>query len=106
LAEGKWQAMHAEADARDAKSTLYTLNESFKPDPDIDLDAMLGLIRATREQIRSRSSILNDPKKPPGHSLVWGEWIRNTEQSLKYFENRLNAVSEAVARAYPNAPAA
>jgi hypothetical protein len=98
LSEGKWQAMLAAAQARDEQSTLYTLNESFKPDPEIDLEATLGLIRVTREQIRSRSSILDDPGKPPGHSLVWDEWTKSTKESLKYFENRLSALGNRRSR--------
>ncbi|VIO68830.1 hypothetical protein CI1B_23790 [Bradyrhizobium ivorense] len=106
LSEGKWQAMQTAAEAIDDKSMRYTLEESFKPDPDIDLEGTLGFIRQTRDQIRSRASILNDPERPPGHSLVWDEWIRLTHLSLQYFEKRLSVLTEALGRAYPNAPSA
>ncbi|MDG9697884.1 hypothetical protein QC281_48425, partial [Streptomyces sp. DH17] len=78
-----------------------TLEESFKPDPDIDLEGTLGFMRQTRDQIRSRASALDDPDRPPGHSLVWDEWIRFTHLSLAYFEKRLSILTEAVERAYP-----
>ncbi|MEA2899137.1 MAG: hypothetical protein QOJ84_4752 [Bradyrhizobium sp.] len=103
LSEGKLRAMEEAAEARDEASILYTLSESFKPDPDIDLDDTVGMIRATRAQILSRSSILNDPDRPPGHSLAWDEWERHTRRSLVYFERRLNALTEALGRAFPSA---
>jgi hypothetical protein len=106
LTEGKWQAMQAMAQARDEESIQYTLSESFKRKPDINLEDTLGMIRASKEQIVSRSSILNDPDRPLGYSRVWDEWDRNTRESLRYFERRLNALNEALARAFPSAPAA
>lgn len=106
LSEGKWQAMQTAAEAVDNKSMHYTLEESFKPDPDIDLEGTLGFIRQTRDQIRSRTSILDDPGRPPGYSLVWDEWIRLTHVSLQYFEKRSSVLTEALGRAYPNAPSA
>ncbi len=104
LSEGKWQAMQTAAEAIDDKSMVYTLEQSFKPDPDIDLDSTLGFIRQTRDQIRSRASILDDPDRPPGHSLVCDEWIKLTMDSLRYFEKRLSVLTESVKRAYPNTP--
>jgi hypothetical protein len=104
LSEGKWQAMQTAAEAIDDKSMLYTLEQSFKPDPDIDLESTLGFIGQTREQIRSRASILNDPERPPGYSLVWDEWTKLTNESLRYFEKRASVLTEALARVYPNAP--
>ncbi|MDP3692136.1 hypothetical protein [Bradyrhizobium sp.] len=106
LSEGKWQAMEASAEALDDQSMLYTLNESFKANPDIDLDATLAVIRQSRDQIRSRASILDDPAKPPGHSLVWDEWVTLTKNSLSYFEKRIRVLSEALGRAYPDPPKA
>jgi hypothetical protein len=82
---------------------LYTLNESFKADPDIDLEATRAVIRQSREQLRSRASILNDPAKPPGHSLVWDEWSRLQRDSLRYFEKRISILTEALNRAFPDA---
>lgn len=105
LSEGKLQAMEEAAEARDEESILYTLNESFKPDPDINLEETIGLIQATRAQVASRASILDDPEKPPGHSLAWEEWERHTRRSLTYFERRLSALNEAMSRAFPSARA-
>ncbi|MGY8635334.1 hypothetical protein RAD15_22920 [Bradyrhizobium sp. 14AA] len=106
LSEGKLQAMEGAAEARDEESIQYTLSESFKPDPDINLDDTVGMIRATRAQIISRSSILNDPERPPGHSMAWDEWERHTRRCLAYFERRLSALTEALDRAFPSAPKA
>ncbi|WP_247354162.1 hypothetical protein, partial [Bradyrhizobium sp. 160] len=96
MSKGKWQAMQTAAEAVDNKSMHYTLEESFKPDPDIDLEGTLGFIRQTRDQIRSRASVLDDPGSPPGYSLVWDEWIRLTHVSLQYFEKRLSVLTEAL----------
>jgi hypothetical protein len=104
LSEGKWQAMETNVEAVDDQSMLYTLSESFKADPDIDLDDTLDVIRQSRDQIRSRGSILNDPARPAGHSLVWDEWAKLTRNSLRYFEKRISVLTEALERAHPNAP--
>ncbi len=104
LSEGKLQAMEDATEARDEESIQYTWSESFKPDPDINLDDTVGMIRATRSQIISRASILNDPERPPGHSMAWDEWEKYTRRSLAYFERRLSALTEALDRAFPAAP--
>jgi uncharacterized protein YycO len=104
LTEGKWQAMQEAAQARDEESIQYTLSESFKRKPDINLEDTLGMIRASREQIISRASILDDPDRPLGYSRAWDEWDRHTRDSLPYFERRLAALNEALARAFPSTP--
>jgi uncharacterized protein YycO len=106
LREGKLEAMEAATEAHDNEIIRYTLEESYKEDPDIDLEDTQSLIRASREQIQSRLSILNDPDRPPGVSLFWDEWTRMTRGSVTYFENRITKLSEALERAFPDAPAA
>jgi hypothetical protein len=103
LTEGKWQAMQEAAQARDEESIQYTLSESFKRKPDIELDDTLGMIRASKEQIISRASILDDPDRPLGYSCAWDEWDRQTRESLPYFERRLAVLNEALARVFPSA---
>lgn len=72
LSEGKWQAMNKAAQLKDQESMQYSLEESFKADPDVNLSDTLGMIEATKAQIISRSSVLDDPRKPAGLSRVLG----------------------------------
>ncbi|NEV75916.1 hypothetical protein DYI24_02505 [Rhodopseudomonas sp. BR0C11] len=101
LSEGSLRTMEDAAEARDEESIRYTLTESFKPNPDINFDDLVGMVRSTRSQIASRSSVLDDPERPPGHSMAWDEWEKHTRQSLVYFERRLSALTEALQRAFP-----
>jgi uncharacterized protein YycO len=100
LTEGKWQAMGRAAEAIDEKSMQYSLEESFKAKPDVDLKDTLGMIKATRDQIVSRSSILRDPV---GQSRVWDEWVRMTLEAVAVLNIRLDILNEVLARVFPSA---
>jgi hypothetical protein len=103
LSEGKLQQMCEDANIIDEKSLQYSLQESFKLNPDVSLQDTLGLIDATRKQIASRSSILNVPSLPLGQSRVWDEWVRMTEIALQALNRRLKVLNEVLARAFPTA---
>jgi hypothetical protein len=100
LSNGKWQAMLRAAQAIDEKSMQYSLEESFKAKADVNLRDTLGMIKATRDQIASRSSILSDPV---GQSRVWDEWVRTTRETIAELNNRLNILNEVLARVFPSA---
>jgi len=103
LSEGKLQAMSDAARVIDEESSRYLVEQSFRTDPDIDLDDIVGLIKATRAQIASRASVMNDPERPPGLSRTWDEWIRITEGTLEDLHRRLSVLNEVLARAFPSA---
>ncbi|SFQ01814.1 Permuted papain-like amidase enzyme, YaeF/YiiX, C92 family [Bradyrhizobium sp. Ghvi] len=100
LSEGKWQAMMRAAQAIDDESMRYSLEESFKADPDVNLADTLGMIKATEAQIASRSSILIDPV---GQSRVWDEWVRMTHEAVSELNTRLNVLNEVLERVFPSA---
>ncbi len=100
LSEGKWQAMMTAAQAIDDSSMQYSLEESFKADPDVNLADTLGMIKATQDQIASRSSILSDPV---GQSRVWDEWVRMTHEAVSELNVRLNVLNEVLERVFPSA---
>jgi hypothetical protein len=103
LSEGKLQEMGKAAKAIDDKTMQYSLEQSFEADPDVDLNDTLRMIKATRDQIASRSSILNDPETPPGLSRAWDKWTEIAEENLQYFDKRLRILNEILARAFPSA---
>ncbi|WP_338702080.1 YiiX/YebB-like N1pC/P60 family cysteine hydrolase (plasmid) [Bradyrhizobium sp. 26S5] len=100
LLEGKWQAMMKAAQAIDDEGMRYSLEESFKADPDVNLADTLGMIKATQDQIVSRSSILIDPV---GQSHVWDEWVRMTHEAVSELNTRLNVLNEVLERVFPSA---
>jgi hypothetical protein len=102
LSEGKLRAMLGAARAIDETSMQYSLTESFKPDPDVNLTDTLGLIRGTRAQIASRSSILNDPTHLVGQSQAWDEWVNITEETVRDLNTRLALLNEVRARVFPS----
>uniref|UniRef100_A0A974AIW0 Permuted papain-like amidase enzyme, YaeF/YiiX, C92 family n=1 Tax=Bradyrhizobium quebecense TaxID=2748629 RepID=A0A974AIW0_9BRAD len=100
LSEGKWQAMMMAAQAIDDSSMQYSLDESFKVNPDVNLADTLGMIKATQDQIASRSSILSDPV---GQSRAWDEWVRMTHEAVSELNVRLNVLNEVLERVFPSA---
>jgi hypothetical protein len=100
LSEGKWQAMMRAAQAIDDGSMRYSLEESLKAEPDVNLADTLGMIKATQDQIASRSSILSDPV---GQSRVWDEWVRMTHEAVSELNVRLNVLNEVLDRVFPSA---
>jgi uncharacterized protein YycO len=102
LAERKWQAMNDAARVSDEKNLQYELEESFKQDPDLDPDVLLGKLKVTRHQIISRASVLNDPNSPPGQSLTWDAWVELTEDTLRDLYKRRDVFEEVLARAFPD----
>jgi hypothetical protein len=104
LAEGKMKELVCAAQRIEDEDLKYTISESFKPKPDINLVDTQGLILATREQIASRSSILNT-EMPVGYSRAWDEWLKITREVVEIQDRRLLALEEVVARVFPSAKA-
>jgi hypothetical protein len=103
LSEGKLQEMEKAAEAIEDETMRYSLEQSLESDPDVDLNDTLRMIKATRDQIASRSSILNDPETPPGLSRAWDKWTEITEENLRYFDKRLRSLNKILARVFPSA---
>jgi hypothetical protein len=100
LADGRYEEIQNIATAMDEGSLRYTIAQSFAADPDIDRKATRGLIVATRQQIASRSPMLQDPQLR-GRARVTDKWIEITEEVVEVLNRRLLGLEEAFARVFP-----
>jgi hypothetical protein len=104
LLDGKLKEMLTEATLLDEQESKRILDESFKPDPDIDPDKLKEILQVTAQQIASRSSILNDVERPSGVSKAWDEWCEITRETLKAFILRKQVLEEVVSRFVQDKP--
>lgn len=102
LTDQRFEEMQRAAIASDEESLQYTIAQSFLSDPDIDLEDTRSLIAVTREQISSRSSILEFEGLEVSRSgKKWLEISANTVEALK---RRMAALEESFRRAFPKEP--
>jgi hypothetical protein len=97
LADGRFEKMQADATAQDEASIRHTIEQSFLPNPDIDLRETRALIAATRQQIASRSG------KPQGTvtSSVAKKWHKISDEVVEVQKRRLAGLEESFQRAFP-----
>lgn len=100
LADGRYGKMREIATTMDEETLQYTIAQSLAVDPDINREATRGLIAATRQQIASRSTMLQDPQLR-GRARVMDKWIEDTEQIVGVLNRRLLGLEEAFARVFP-----
>ncbi|MDR3423457.1 MAG: hypothetical protein P4M13_00045 [Alphaproteobacteria bacterium] len=97
LADGRFEKMQADATAQDAGSIQYTIEQSFKPRPDIDPRETRALIGATRQQIASRSA---RPQREET-SRVGIKWREISDEIVNEQKRRLVGLEESFQRAFP-----
>jgi uncharacterized protein YycO len=100
LADGRLEKMHAEATTHDENSVRYTIEQSFMPNPDIDLGATRALIITTRKQIASRSA---SPQRKET-SRVGIKWREISDEVVNVLKRRLLGLEESFQRAFPGEP--
>ncbi len=98
LVEGELQKMLKAAQLNDEESMRYSISESFKVKPDINLADTIGLITVTKEQIVARSEILVARR---GKSRAWEAWIEISREIIESLRTRLAVLEEVLARAFP-----
>jgi hypothetical protein len=92
------QRMTALACALDYDSIERNLRESFKPNPDIDVQALRSLLDATAGQIASRGWVLEDEHRHYGLSLAWDCWCSLTASSIELLRARQISLREVLTR--------
>jgi hypothetical protein len=100
LTDGRYEELLKRATAIEEEENQYTIAQSFAPDPDIDRVDTRGLIKATRQQIASRTLLLQDPQWR-GHARVTDKWIEITEELVRALSRRLHILEQAFARVFP-----
>jgi hypothetical protein len=103
LADGRFEEMQRNATARDEKSLQYTINQSFLPDPDIDLEDTRALIAATRQQISSRSTLFDYRERMEGTQAT-KKWLEVSTEIVEVLKRRLAGLEESFRRAFPGEP--
>lgn len=98
ISEGKIRAMLKDANLVEAESTTHTLSESFKLKPDIDVKNLRGIVATTKQQISTRSGILESPLTPAGYSSAWDEWLAINREVIESMKRRLTALEEVLER--------
>lgn len=96
------QNMLDKAKALDNKTNVLNIQESFKPDPDIDVDSMRSLLKATEKQIASRNELHQHSSLSPGLSLAWDRWCVLSANTIKGFEVRRAVFIEVLDRIDPS----
>jgi hypothetical protein len=103
LADGRFEEMQRNATARDEESLQYTINQSFLPDPDIDLEDTRSLMAATRQQISSRSALFDDRERME-RARATHKWLEISAEVVEVLKRRLVGLEESFRRTFPGEP--
>ncbi|WP_192711695.1 hypothetical protein [Methylobacterium sp. OAE515] len=75
-----------------------TIRESFDSKPDLDVESLRSMLKATMDQIARRGSIMDNADYPRGLSQAWDLWLDLTERSLSAFAVRRQVLEETISR--------
>lgn len=99
LSDNRYESMLDEAIRVDADSSRRLIEESFKPDPDFDVEDLAAISEASDKQIEDRSRLLTAyASYPAGMCLTLDKWLDLTRKGLKNFESRKVMLSEILER--------
>lgn len=99
LSDGRFESVLMQAIKLDDESAMRMIEESFKPDPDLDVDDLRGLAEATDNQIRDRSSFVNHRASyPSGICLTLDKWLEIQKKSIEPFLRRKQLLAEILER--------
>lgn len=96
------QNMNEEAEALETKTLIHILQESFEPVPDIDITSTRAMLKATADQISSRSGVLEEPHRAPGLSHAWDRWCVRSNSDIEFFKIRQTTLHEILGRIDPS----
>ena len=86
-------------DEQDAVVTAATIRESFKPDPDIDAQAMKSYLIAGEAQFDTRSRALSRwAEWGPDRSCALAAYLHIDRDALERIEHRNQALREILGR--------
>lgn len=99
LSDGRLDSMMSAAMKLDDNSLIRINSESFIPNPDLDIDDLLGMAQSTDKQISDRSSYLKSyASYPNGVCLTLDKWLENTQNIVDAFSRRKQLLSEVLER--------
>lgn len=101
MSRSRLETMLYESIKTDDKDLERTIRESFNSNPDLDVESLRSMLKATMDQIARRGSIMDNADYPRGLSQAWDLWLDLTERSLGAFTIRRQVLEEAISRLRP-----
>lgn len=98
MGRSRLERMLAESIKVDDEDLQRTIRESFNPNPDLDVESLLSMLKTTMDQIERRASIMDNADYPRGLSRAWDLWLDLTKRSLSAFAIRRQVLEETIKR--------
>ncbi len=96
--QGELDAVADEMISHDQAAMQRDLAESFDPDPDLDTRALVGIMKATKEQLASRIGSRDALARRSGGSKAVASWLRYQGKTIPIFEQRATITLEILDR--------